>query len=66
MSAPSRTLSCDEAISRPIHPSVSETGEEEVGWLSDYTNSDEDEPFSEHVTHFTDHVSNIFVSRVMN
>ncbi|XP_075216691.1 guanine nucleotide exchange factor DBS-like isoform X2 [Lycorma delicatula] len=43
---PSRTFSCDEAVGRSMQQQPCTT-DDDTAWSSDYTNSDEDEPFTE-------------------
>ncbi|XP_054266389.1 guanine nucleotide exchange factor DBS-like [Macrosteles quadrilineatus] len=48
---PSRTLSVDESVSHshsPAPSSNSQPTDDDVAWSSDYTNSEEDEPLTEH------------------
>lgn len=45
-----RTLSVDDSVSHSSSPAPSQPIDEDVAWSSDYTNSEEDEPVTEHVS----------------
>lgn len=45
---PTRTLSVDESVSPSPAPSLQ--AEDDTAWSSDYTNSEEDEPPTDHVS----------------
>lgn len=45
---PTRTLSVDESVSPS--PAPSQQAEDDTAWSSDYTNSEEDEPPTDHVS----------------
>lgn len=55
---PTRTLSVDESVSPS--PAPSQQAEDDTAWSSDYTNSEEDEPPTDHVRLSV--ISNLFLS----
>lgn len=55
---PTRTLSVDESVSPS--PAPSQQAEDDTAWSSDYTNSEEDEPPTDHVR--LSEISNLFLS----